>query len=269
VKRSGPLLAAIVACGCSRGPVALGVSPDAGLPGGDALAGIADTAADTQLGAGDVAGAEASAGDASAGADAAAPACEAAWADPRRWFVSRNAASCKATDWDCLPGQPSFQDECGCGCIVDQPSCAFDARYVSFWADEDSAHFDQSALLPPRTHLLTRVLPVDRREVTCMVPLPCEEPLDDTVVRSVTGLRAAIAHPEVRAALAQPMPPHYGGPPLPVGPGTWWFQRQDGRGFSLGPGTAPDGIRNLQRVLERRIEETLATPACRSAGVTP
>jgi len=135
---------------------------------------------------------------------------------------------------------------------VTASGCTLDRSY-EFYLDGGLRVFqDRSKLSPPRQHGLTR----DRRGGTlqsCARTFDCE---------TADALTRAIAHPDVAEAMKLAMPPHYGGDPRPVDGTIFLFRRDDGRGFSVGPGTVPAGVRALETLLNKVYEESLASPEC-------
>jgi hypothetical protein len=131
-------------------------------------------------------------------------------------------------------------------------ACGLDRSY-EFYLDGGLRVFqDKSKLSPPRQHGLTR----DRRGGTllnCTRTFTCA---------TADALTLAIAHPDVVEALKLAMPPHYGGDPRPVDGTIFVFRRDDGRGFSVGPGNVPAGVRALETLLNKVYEESLASPEC-------
>jgi hypothetical protein len=132
-------------------------------------------------------------------------------------------------------------------------TCTLDRRY-EFFRDGGLRLFqDKSALLPPGEHQLSR----DRRggatPQSCVRSLPCD----------VTAMvLKAIAQRDVVEALKLATRPHYGSDPRPVDGTIFVFQRDDGHGFSVGPGTVPVGVRDLEQLLLKVADDSLASREC-------
>src|SRR6185369_7946885 len=117
-----------------------------------------------------------------------------------------------------------------------------------FWLDGGlRAYADRSTLAPARTHTLSRDTLTNAPPATCSRELPCAN--DDTSQFGVSDVLAAPENPDVTAALSMATPPFYGTDPRPYDGSVFMFQRDDGRGFTLGSGSVPAGLRALQNVL--------------------
>jgi hypothetical protein len=171
-----------------------------------------------------------------------------------RWLLVALVCSACASSNTPVTGTPD-----GAAPGADGPSpdvagatCALDRPY-GFYRDGGLRVFqDISKLTPPRQHTLTR----DHRAgtlQTCTRIFPCE---------TADALARAIAHPDVAEAMKLAMRPHYGSDPRPVDGTIFLFVRDDGRGFSLGPGDVPAGVRALETLLTKVEEESLASPEC-------
>ena len=78
----------------------------------------------------------------------------------------------------------------------------------------------------------------------------------------VVEILQALAHPDVVAALAQTTRPFYGSDTRPVDGTVFLFDRDDGRGFTVGTGAVPAGLSTLVDLLHRLDQQTAATAAC-------
>jgi hypothetical protein len=92
----------------------------------------------------------------------------------------------------------------------------------------------------------------------CNRELPCSDPAGV----GVAEIQQALAHPDVVAALSLATKPLYGTDTRPVDGSVFVFERDDSRGFTLGSGTVPAGLRVLADLLSRLETATIATPAC-------
>jgi hypothetical protein len=145
-------------------------------------------------------------------------------------------------------------------CPVDAGAndCVFDRTY-RFHDDGGFVAFtDSSTLSPPRTHLMTRDHFRNSLPNQCTRALVCS---DSTLV-DVKEIQQALAHPDVVAALAQTTRPFYGTDTRPVDGTVFMFDRDDGRGFDVGSGTVPAGLRALVDLLHQLQTQTAATPEC-------
>jgi hypothetical protein len=131
--------------------------------------------------------------------------------------------------------------------------CAFDRSYEFYRDGGLRLYQDRSKLTPPRQYALSRDRYGGAPPATCIRILACE---------TVTAISSAIAHPDVLEAMKQPTRPHYGGDPRPVDGTVFMFVRDDGRGFIVGPGTVPAGVRALEELLLKVAMESLAAPEC-------
>ena len=132
-------------------------------------------------------------------------------------------------------------------------ACAFDRSYEFFHDGGLRLYQDRSRLIPPTSHGITRDRLRGAPLETCTRLLPCA---------TVDALTRAIAHPDVVEAMKQATRPHYGGDPRPVDGTIFVFQRDDGRGFSVGPGNVPAGVRALEQALLKVLEDSLASAEC-------
>jgi Pacifastin inhibitor (LCMII) len=146
----------------------------------------------------------------------------------------------------CPPGSPE-----GLG-------CSFPHTYRFRDDGGLGAYADSSTLGPPHTHTLVRdhlgnALPNQcNRDVVCV---------DPTLV-DVVEILQALAHPDVVAALAETTRPFYGQDTRPVDGSVFMFDRDDGRGFTVGSGAVPAGLSSLVDLLHRLDQQTATTPAC-------
>jgi hypothetical protein len=136
--------------------------------------------------------------------------------------------------------------------------CSLETSYRFFDDGGLRAFYDDSRIAPPRTHTLTRKNMTNNTTVECGYEIPC----DPGNAVDLPSIQKAIAHPDVQEALAKAMQPHYGSDPRPVDGTVWVFERADGRGFSLGGGNVPAGLRALETVLRKLTTETRAAPQC-------
>jgi len=167
--------------------------------------------------------------------------------------LSDGAVAC--TERACLPdaGTSDARADGGGGEI-----CAFDRTY-NFHDDGGFVAFtDRSTLSPPRTHLMSRDHFTNALPNQCTRTLVCS---DSTLV-DVNEIRQALAHPDVVAALAQTTRPFYGTDTRPVDGNVFMLDRDDGRGFSVGSGTVPAGLRALVDLLHLLRAQTAAAPEC-------
>jgi len=132
-------------------------------------------------------------------------------------------------------------------------ACSLDRPYDFFRDGGLRIYQDRSKLMPPRQHTITRDRLRGAPPATCARTLPCE---------TVDALGRAISHPDVLEAMKLAARPHYGSDPRPVDGTIFVFQRDDGRGFSVGPGNVPAGVRALEEALLKVEMESLAAPEC-------
>ena len=123
------------------------------------------------------------------------------------------------------------------------------------------AYVDSSDLDPPRTHVLSRDHLRNSLPNQCRRELPCTTP----PAVDLDNIQQLLAHPDVVAALSMTTRPFYGVDNRPSDGQVFIFDRDDGRGFSVGSGTVPPGVRALANLLLRLQTETAATLAC--AGI--
>lgn len=144
-------------------------------------------------------------------------------------------------------------------------ACSFDHSY-RFRDDGGLRAFaDSSTLQPARTHVLARDLFINSLPIECSRDLVCSDP---TVV-DVAEINAALQHPDVVAALATTPNPFYGTDTRPVDGTVFIFLRDDQRGFTVGSGDVPAGLRALENLLHTLQEQTLASPACANVRARP
>ena len=113
-------------------------------------------------------------------------------------------------------------------------------------------------MTPPRTFTVARDHFVNSPLSQCARELSCSEPVGG----GVAEIQQALAHPDVVAALALATKPLYGTDTRPVDGSVFVFERDDQRGFTLGTGTVPAGLRALADLLSRLETATIATPPC-------
>jgi len=97
----------------------------------------------------------------------------------------------------------------------------------------------------------------DPAQVNCKYFMPC----NSSTAVTVPAIAAAIANADVQAALAKPKGMLYGTDPAPAG-SAWSFDRSDGRGFLVGAGDVPAGLRALETLLDKATADMLTSPAC-------
>jgi hypothetical protein len=136
-------------------------------------------------------------------------------------------------------------------------ACAFSATYTFHDDGGLRAFVDSSTLSPQRTHQITRTPAGNGQPTTCSRQLPCES----ATAASVSAIEAAIASSDVRDALAGPVGMLYGTDPRPFDGSVLTFQRGS-RGFAIGNGAVPTGLRVLEGLLHQAQAETLASPEC-------
>jgi hypothetical protein len=123
-------------------------------------------------------------------------------------------------------------------------------------------------LAPPNSYHLTRTTyrqnPGQR---SCDPPPPA---CDDPALLDVRDVEAAIAHPDVQAALAMATVPSYGASNIGDGP-VLTFVRGDGHGFAAQSDCStpssfcnptPPGVSALAALLRALINQQLTDPAC-------
>jgi hypothetical protein len=131
--------------------------------------------------------------------------------------------------------------------------CAFDRPYELYRDGGLRLYQDKSKLVPPRQHSITRDRLRGAPTASCFRTLPCD---------NVDALMRAIAHPDVVEAMKLATRPHYGEDPRPVDGTIFVFTRDDGRGFSVGPGNVPAGIRALEELLLKVLEGSVSAVEC-------
>jgi hypothetical protein len=137
-------------------------------------------------------------------------------------------------------------------------TCALDRSYA-FWDDGGLvAYADRSTLMPPRTHTLSRDHFRNALPNSCSRALACNGSAGVDLGEFVQALGNA----DVVAALALPMKPFYGTDTRPVDGTVFIFERDDQRGFMLGAGDVPAGLRTLQTLLRQLQSETVASLPC-------
>jgi hypothetical protein len=136
--------------------------------------------------------------------------------------------------------------------------CTFDRTYRFRDDGELVAYADRSTLSPPSTHLLTRDHFHDALPNPCSVDVVCVDPTRVDVVE----IQQALAHPDVVGALALTTPALYGTDTRLVDGTVFIFERDDGRGFIVGGGTVPAGLRALVDLLHLLKTQTTAAPEC-------
>ena len=146
----------------------------------------------------------------------------------------------------CPPGSPE-----GVG-------CSFPHTYRFRDDGGFRAFADSSTLAPPHSHTLARDHFANAAPNQCSRDIVCVDP---TLV-DVVEILQALAHPDVVAALAQTTRPFYGGDTRPVDGTVFMFDRDDGRGFTVGTGPVPAGLSTLVDLLHRLAQQTATTPAC-------
>ena len=137
-------------------------------------------------------------------------------------------------------------------------SCTLDRSYT-FWEDGGFvAYADRSTLTPPRTHTVSRDHFRNALPNTCNRELACS----GTPGVDLAELAQALGNADVVAALSMSTKPFYGTDTRPADGSIFIFERDDQRGFMLGTGDVPPGLRALQTLLRQLASETVATAAC-------
>lgn len=139
------------------------------------------------------------------------------------------------------------------------PACTFDSNF-RFWDDGGfRAYADESRVAVPHTLTVSRDRQANAPADTCAREIPCSSATDVDVAE----IKQALTHADVTAALAMTAKPFYGVDTRPSDGTVFMFERADGRGFSLGSGTAvPAGLRALQDLLRQAQSQAVASPAC-------
>lgn len=172
-----------------------------------------------------------------------------------------------------FPPGTRFSDGCNsCFCSDDggvactlracPDTCTFSSSYAYRQDGGLRAYYDDHALRPARRFTTLR-RHLDSDAITlCNTLVSCDGP------GGVLAIEAAISHPDVQKALASSTPPHFGGDPRPMDGSIFMFVRADGRGFTLGPGSVPGGLRALEEMLNKVAvaQRDLATDCATSAG---
>jgi hypothetical protein len=171
------------------------------------------------------------------------------------------ACMCTAHGWEC-PDAGADAKPPADGPTDQAPSaCAFSTTYT--FGDDGGlrAFTDGATLSPPRTHTIMRT-GSGRADASgqCMRDVPCTS----ASAVSVAAVEAAIANADVQAALAKPAGMVYGTDTRPADGSVFTFSRADGRGFLVGAGAVPTGLRALEELLHQLETETLAAPECAS-----
>jgi hypothetical protein len=135
--------------------------------------------------------------------------------------------------------------------------CNFETSYQFHVEGAALSVVVSSTLSPPHAQLVTetnRNVP-DAGAQECAAELTC---VDATRV-DVVEIRQALADPDVVVALAQATPPVYGVASPRGDQLVFVFRRADGRGFDLGEGAVPAGVRALADLLRMAESQTTAT----------
>jgi hypothetical protein len=141
---------------------------------------------------------------------------------------------------------------------LDASTCAFSATYTFYDDGGLRALSYRTVLAPPRTDTLQRIPAGSTSGVAC----PRETSCASTSAISVGQIEAAVGNADVQAALAKPQGMVYGTDSRPSDGSVLAFERGDGKGFFIGGGTVPAGLRALEQLLHALQAESLADPAC-------
>lgn len=148
------------------------------------------------------------------------------------------------------------------------PTCVFDQRYEYGHIGGFRSSVGRTTLTPASSFLHVRTTVREPRTSTsCSPPLPACGAANQI---GSDDVEAAMAHPDVRAALASPTPLLYGRDTRPVDGTVFELVRQDSRGLLVGfpcEGAAgcreiPPGVAALVTLLEALDRQQLALPAC-------
>jgi len=140
----------------------------------------------------------------------------------------------------------------------DGGACSFSATYTFYDDGGLREFFDVVTLAPPRYETVVRNNGTNDAGV-CALELPCASTPDV----GVAAIEAAIANPDVQAALAKPAGLLYGVDTRPSDGSVFVFQRSDGKGFMVGAGAAvPPGLASLATTLHTVDAQAFAAPAC-------
>lgn len=250
---------ALAALACNE--EALMLPPD-GAAGADGAATIEDRAADAPTGTTDAAvdartsamDVPVAALDTGGGGDGGAATCK---SNGRTFAVGPVPDIEKCNTCSCLPdGSISCTKR---GCPEASVWRCYTERTYRYFSDGGRRVYREVATLAPwRDHVIRRESVRDGMTSSCVRDLRC--PSDMGV--GLNEVLLAIDHPDVKEALAQAMPPHHGSDPRPFDGSIFVFERDDKRGFTLGPGTVPAGLRALEQLLTKLHEQTLAAPEC-------
>lgn len=137
-------------------------------------------------------------------------------------------------------------------------TCSLETSYRFYDDGGLRAFYDDSRLAPARTHTLTRKTTQGAISAECAYDVPCSP----GTALDLGTIQKAIAHPDVQEALAKAQRPTYGNDNRAADGTVWVFERSDGRGFILGSGNVPAGVRALETVFRRLTTETRAAPQC-------
>lgn len=147
-------------------------------------------------------------------------------------------------------------------------SCAFASTYTIIDGGGLVVMLDTATLSPPAAFRYERqFFRQDAGNLSCAPALPA---CRDSTRVDVSDVEAAIAHPDVQAALAMTTMPIYGDRGIADGP-SFNFRRADNRGFSAGiacsPASAtctpiPAGVATLAQVIRAIIDQQLADATC-------
>jgi hypothetical protein len=147
-------------------------------------------------------------------------------------------------------------------------TCAFATTYTITDGGGLVVMLDTATLTPPSSFHYTRdFFRQDAGPLSCDPVLPA---CGDPARIDVRDVEAAIAHPDVQAALAMTTVPYYGNRGVADGP-NFNFMRADGRGFNAGlncdtPSATctpiPPGINALVTLLRNLIQQQRMDPEC-------
>ena len=147
-------------------------------------------------------------------------------------------------------------------------TCAFASTYTIIDGGGLVPQLDTATLSPPNAFRYERqFFRQDAGAISCTPAMPA---CGDPARIDVSEVEAAIAHPDVQAALALATRPIYGDRGIADGP-SFNFTRADGRGFSAGiacnvPSATctltPAGVTALAQVVRMLIDQQLADASC-------
>jgi hypothetical protein len=160
----------------------------------------------------------------------------------------RAAGRSECTEIACLDGGPPAADG----------ECSFGLDGYNFQDTGGVAAFVDHSSLYSRTHMVSRDHLGMSPNLQCSRVLPC----GDSSLVDIAEIQLALAHPDVVSALSRTDRPFFGTDPGPFDGSAFMFERWDGRGFFVGTGSVPAGLRALVDLLHLLRDQTVATPQC-------